>query len=134
MRVAIPLMIAGVAVAACATQYAPFQRTPQAASHLAAALNGRVAGPPQDCLPSFASASSEVIDDHTVLYRVGATTYAMDPPGGCAGLGEFGNTMVIKPIGSQLCRGDIARVIDTSTNSSRGSCTIGSFTPFRVPR
>jgi hypothetical protein len=39
---------------------------------------------------------------------------------------------VTRTSSSQLCRGDIATVIDTSTRTPVGSCVFGDFVPYTV--
>lgn len=122
---------AALLVAACATQIA-YERSPKASQELAAALAGKAAGSPVNCLSSHRSSDMRVIDDHTILFRDGRTTYVNQPPGGCMGLDRIGATLVTRSVGStQLCRGDIARVVDLRTGIGSGSCVLGDFVPYR---
>ena len=109
------------------------QRSPGAMAELARSLSGKVAGRPQACLGRFATRDMHVIDDYTILYRSGATTYRNDPPGGCPGLDRPGNAMVSRSSSSELCRGEIIQIIDTSSGIFNGSCTLGDFVPYRTP-
>ena len=108
------------------------QRSPAAMADLARSLNGRIAGRPQDCLSRFAARDMRVIDDNAILYRDGTTTYLNEPPGGCPGLGRPGNAMVTRSSSSELCRGEIIQIIDTSSGIFNGSCTLGEFVPYRM--
>ena len=97
-------------------------------------LAGRVAGPAVDCLPSYRARNQMNISDNTILFDYGNTIYRNDPPGGCPGLGSGQYALVLKPVGSSLCRGEIAQVRDTLGGTLRGSCTLGSFVPYmRAP-
>lgn len=136
-RFAVPaaaLAVLGL-VAGCAYQQGYAQPTdmhsPAALADLARALNGRVAGPPQSCLSTLRAGDMHVVDDNTILYTSGGTTFLNNPPGGCPGLALPGNTMVSRPFGSQSCRGDIVQIINLPTGMSSGSCTLGEFIPYR---
>lgn len=107
--------------------------TASAMAEIDRALTGRIAGPPLHCLPTYRAGDMNVVDENTILYRDGATTYRNDPPGGCHGLGRPGNAMVSRPLGSQLCSGDIIQVVDTRSGMYQGGCTLGDFVPFRRP-
>lgn len=109
-------------------------RSPRAMQDLVGRLSGRVAGPPQNCLSRRAAEQMHVVDDYTILYRNGATTWRNDPPGGCNGLGRPGAAMVSRTFGSQLCRGDIVRIVDNRSGFQSGTCVLGDFVPFRRPR
>ena len=107
--------------------------TPSAMAEIDKTLAGRIAGRPQACLSILLANDTRVVDENTILYFHGRTTYRNDPPGGCPGLGRPGNAMVTHPTGSQLCRGDIVRIVDTSSGIFAGSCVMGDFVPFTKP-
>jgi hypothetical protein len=97
-------------------------------------LAGRVAGPPTDCLPAHRANNQLNISDNTILFDYGNTIYRNDPPGGCPGLGSGQYALVLRPVGSSLCRGEIAQVKDTMSGMLRGTCTLGAFVPYtRAP-
>src|SRR5215213_4912549 len=98
---------------------------------LGARLVGRVAGPATDCLPSHRAGNQMNISDNTILFDYGNTIYRNDPPGGCPGLGSGQYALVVRPVGSSLCRGEIAQVRDLQSGMLRGTCTLGSFVPYR---
>lgn len=101
---------------------------------LSVRLAGRVAGPARDCLPSYRANKQMNISDNVILFDVGGTIYRNDPPGGCPGLGSGQYALVLHPVGSSLCRGEIAQVRDTMSGNFRGSCTLGAFVPYtRAP-
>ena len=107
--------------------------TPAALAEIDHALAGRVAGPPQACLSILSANDMRVVDENTILYFNGSRIYRNDPPGGCPGIGRPGNAMVTRPFGSQLCRGDIVQVVDTSSGIFAGSCAMGDFVPYTKP-
>jgi hypothetical protein len=77
----------------------------------------------------------QVIDDHTILFRDGRTTYVQNPRGACYGLGSGSRTLVTRQFGTtQLCDGDINHTVDLSTGIQGGSCVFGPFMPYTKPR
>jgi hypothetical protein len=125
------LLLVAATLAGCST--APEQRSARAEDQLRRALDGKVAQAAVPCLPRSRSGDMTVIDDNTILFREGRTVYRNDLNGGrCGGLGA-GNTLLTRQHG-QLCRGDIAEVINISTGTTTGSCVIGDFVPYRAPR
>lgn len=134
MRPAAFLIIAA-ASAACASSALSEPRTSKAESRLQNLLRGKVAGPPVSCLSSYRAGRMTIIDDDTVLFRVGnKTVYRNDPPGGCYPMGGAGYSLVTRTPGSGLCSGDIAQVIDLRTGFSAGACALGKFVPYRTAR
>ncbi len=131
MRASICLM--PLMLAACAGGSEPPRLTERQAARLEAALEGKVAGEPVSCVSRYPGASLTVVSESVLLYRVsGRLIYRNDLIGSCTGLGR-GDTLIIKPTGSQYCRGDIARSADLVTGSITGGCALGSFTPYRTP-
>ena len=119
-----------VALVGCAAEPPPGP-SPAALNRLTTELAGRTAGSPVDCIPRHATSDMEVIDEQTILYRSGSTVYRNDIRGSCAGLGQPSYALVTQSFGGgQLCRGDLAQVRDLSSNSIRGSCSLGPFTPY----
>ncbi|WP_114227369.1 MULTISPECIES: hypothetical protein [Sphingomonas] len=122
-------------VGACAYNEAPQPRSPQALQELDRYLAGKVAGPPQSCLPNYRANDMVVIDEHTVLFRDGRRVWRTEIPGGCSNLGRPGYAMVTKQFGGEgLCRGQIVQVVDTASGMVAGGCTFGDFVPFEAPR
>ncbi|KFG89901.1 hypothetical protein BV98_002316 [Sphingobium herbicidovorans NBRC 16415] len=127
------IFLAPLILAACAGGNEPSRLTEKEAARLEAALEGKVAGEPVSCVNRYPQASLTAINESVLLYRVsGRLVYRNDLIGSCTGLGR-GDTLVIRPTGSQYCRGDIARSADLVTGSITGGCALGSFTPYRSP-
>ena len=127
------MCLAPVMLAGCTGGSEPPRLTEKQADRLEAALEGKVAGEPVNCVTRYPGASLTAISESVLLYRVsGRLIYRNDLIGGCTGLGR-GDTLIIKPTGSQYCRGDIARSADLAIGSITGGCALGSFTPYRTP-
>ncbi|MEP7315585.1 MAG: hypothetical protein ABI667_02725 [Sphingomicrobium sp.] len=124
--------IAATMVAACQTATEQPTRTASQQQSYDRALAGKTAGKAEKCLPTYRSNDMSVIDDHTILFRDGRTTYVNSTLGNCSGLGDSGHALVTRNVGPQLCRGDIATVVDTSTGMTVGSCSMGDFVPYRA--
>lgn len=109
-------------------------RSERAQTRLTKALEGKVAGAPQRCLPRFSRNDQRIIDRNTILYANGRTVYRNDPIGGCGGL-DPGRTIVTTSIGGsgELCQGDIIRVVDQVSGGIVGSCAFSDFIPYRTP-
>lgn len=129
------LLLVAATIGSCAP-VGPEVRTPQAEAHLQTALNGKIAGQPVSCLPDYRSNDMTVIDDSTVLFRAGRTTYRNDFQGGsCSRLGSGNYALLTRRTGGiGLCRGDIAEVKDLTNGITVGSCVIGDFIPYTKPR
>ena len=130
MRRVLVLLLAS-AITACSTAQ-PEARSPRAEARLQQWLGNRVAGPPQSCLPSSSARDMIVIDDNTVLFRVGANRiYRSELAGGCAYLGSGRFALATSQTGTgSLCRGEIAQVRDVQGGFTVGSCTFGDFVPY----
>lgn len=134
-----PTLIGLAGLAACTTAPTPSQQSAMDArdaryeAELAEALEGYVAGEPTDCLPTGfqqSRASSTMIGNRTILYRLNANTiYRNDPPGGCGGAGLNTALVTQTPVG-RSCRGDILQVIDPVNRINVGGCSLGTFTPY----
>lgn len=123
---------AAVGLAACATAMSqPEQRSAKAQATYDKLLAGKTAGRPAKCLPLQRSNDMVVIDDDTILYRNGRTTYVNKPLGSCNLLSRGSYALVTRSVGSQLCRGDIATVTDISSGMTVGSCALGDFVPYK---
>jgi len=128
-----PTIALGGAVLIIGCSTAPYDevRSPKAQQELARALVGRSAQPPISCLPNYRTTQMEVIDDWTILYRDGGTTYVQNPRGGCRGLGNGVYTMVTRQFGTnQLCDGDFSQLVDLRNGMGGGACVFGPFTPY----
>lgn len=131
------LAAAAAALAGCSTAPQHAARDTHSDAKLDQLLAGKVAGKPQDCLPTFRTQDMERIDEDTILFRDGSNRiYRNELNGSCHGLGSPNYALVTSSIGGggRLCRGDIARVVDVANGMAVGSCVIGQFVPYSVPR
>lgn len=133
VRTLLTVALAATGVAACA----PYEARPASAREAREfdlALAGRVAGPPQSCLPTRRSSNFLVARNGAMLFGDGSTTYLTQTNGGCDRLSDSGYTLVTKIYGSSsLCSGTIAQVVDLRTGTYAGSCAVGEFIPYRRP-
>ncbi|MGD1148146.1 MAG: hypothetical protein ABR961_09375 [Thermoanaerobaculaceae bacterium] len=102
---------------------------------LAAALSGRIAGPPQDCVSQGDLGGNKSFGRGVILFsgRVNDVVYVNRPPAGCPDL-DFGRALKTRTTTTQLCRGDIVTVFDPSSGTEYGGCSLGEFTPYRRAR
>ena len=138
MRAAAALSLVASALASCTMAPPPpgyaAAEAAQEQADLQRALAGRVpAGPPLTCLPPGQDRDASNIGPNTILYRRGGTIYVNHPRGGCAGLGNPSYTLVTRSVGMGPCSGDIADVVDLSTHTLHGVCSLGEFVPYRRP-
>ena len=100
-------------------------------ARLAELTAGRVAGAPVACLSRNQSDDMTVIPGGAVAFRDNARRlYINHMQGSCPNLRDT-NALVTKPVGTtQLCRGDIAQLIDTTSRVFVGSCVFGDFVPY----
>jgi len=125
------LATAVVGLCACATASEPAQRSVKDQATFDRMLVGKVAGKAEKCLPTRRSNDMTVIDDNTILFRDGRTVYVNHPLGGCQSLHRSGSALVTRNIGPQLCRGDLATVVDNTSGMTLGACSLGDFVPYR---
>lgn len=126
IRIILPLVL----LAGCAT---PSQTAQGPDLKLQAALAGKVAGTPQSCIRLDQASGSEVYRD-AILYRAGRNRYFLADAPGCGSGKSFDSILVQNVFGSQLCRGDIIRIVERTGGFTSASCAIGGFTPYTVPK
>jgi len=125
---------AAVMLASCSTTPVQEARSPRAERELADALAGRVAGQPVSCIPNYRANDMQIVDDWTILFKDGRTTYVQSPRGGCNGIGSGRNVLVTRLWGTnQLCSGDISHLVDLTSGIGGGSCVLGEFVPYTKP-
>lgn len=131
----ISVLMAGAVLASCTTGPPQPTRSAEGQREFQQLLNGKVAQRPISCLPHYNSGDMRVIDDETIAFRSGSSrVYVAHMVGGCNNLSSGHNALVTHQYGSaELCRGDIARVVDTMNGITVGSCSFGDFVPYVKP-
>jgi hypothetical protein len=129
----ISLLIAGAVLASCTTAPPPPQGpTPKQIQEYQRLVSGKIAQPPISCLPNLYSNDMITIDGHTLGFRLGQSrSYIVHLSGGCEPL-ETGSYALVsrQPGGMGMCRGDIEQVVDVSTHTQAGSCTVVEVVPY----
>ncbi len=121
--------LAMVVIAACAAQPMEADTDPRGEARLTQALAGKVAGRPISCLPHYRNNHMEVIDRDTILFRDGRTSFVQHTNGYCYPNGRRGGyALVTQQYGNAaLCRGDIAQVFDSTSQTFAGCCSFNNF-------
>ena len=116
-----------LAVAAAVGSCAPAPQT--AVPEVIPQIAGRVAGPPQSCVPIQSSTNMMLENRHAFVYSTGPVVYvsATNCPA------TVDDIPVFHPTGSSHCRGDIVRMVDRVTQMPGPSCILGDFIPYRRP-
>ena len=96
------------------------------------ALAGKVAGEPKDCLNRFESAQMSV-HDGLLLFRVNSKLTYRNDMNRCSTLTDDDILVTHLYGNNQLCRGDIAQIVDRTSGFGRGSCSFGDFVPYTAP-
>ena len=123
-----PLLLAG-----CTGSYEPKPLTDKQVATLDKALAGKVAGKKVSCINRESQTSLTVVSNGVLLYRVSRKLiYRNDLIGSCNGL-TYGDTMIVRSYGSQLCRGDFTTSANLMTGVTTGACALGDFVPYRAP-
>jgi hypothetical protein len=96
------------------------------------ALAGKVPGKPRSCL-SHQDADGSSVHNTTILFRANSKLVWKNDMNNCPSLREDAILLTQSYGSSQLCRGDIVRLIDRTGGFERGACTFGDFVPYRKP-
>jgi hypothetical protein len=93
-------------------------------------LSGRTAGAPQRCVPIERDLSlrADEGDRHTLLYGQGRRIWANHLAPNCSF--DRSDVLVIKPIGSDYCRGDFVQSFDPVSRFPGSSCILSDFVPY----
>lgn len=105
-------------------------------AQLAKALAGYTqSGPPTDCVSQRELGDNRSAGESAIIFysNIGDRLWVNRPAGGCPDL-NHGSALVTRTPSDQLCRGDIARVVDPVAHMTEGSCALGDFTPYQRVR
>ena len=128
------IALSAAALTAGCTAERPMEMSAEAQSQLTAELDGRVAGPPQNCVSRRDLQGNRSVGEGAIIFqgRSSGIVYVNRPPAGCPEL-DFGRALLTRSPSTQLCSGDIATVFDPVSGIQYGSCGLGEFTPYRRP-
>jgi hypothetical protein len=126
------LLSVAAALASCVVIPVSYTESLKGQQQLQAMLAGKTAAAPVSCLPSYNQRDMQVIDGRTVAFRTGMrTVYVVQLSPGCELLASGHYAMLTKEFGGMgLCRGDIARVFDTTSRTTAGSCGVDQIVPY----
>lgn len=97
-------------------------------------LADKTPGAPQSCVPNWRAHDMVVIDDDTIIFRDSpGRVWLQKPQNPCNLLSAGPYALVTRTSTSQLCRGDIAQVVDTMSGANVGTCVMGDFIPYARP-
>lgn len=134
MRKILIASAAAAVLAACSTSTEPPVRSAEDQAKYLKLIEGRVAGAPVSCLPSWDANDMRVIDDQTIVFgQRSSRVYVANLRSPCDNLGQPGFALVTRTPGTGMCDGDIATIVQTSSGMPAGSCVIGTFTPYTRP-
>lgn len=120
---------AALLLGACATPQQQAETQARGERQLARALEGRVAGKPENCLPTGFTDGPQVIGDSLVYRQSGKRLWRTQVRDRCPFLRE--DQIVVSILyGTQACRNDRFRLIDRGSQIPSGDCTFGEFVPY----
>jgi hypothetical protein len=123
-----PLLITACAIAGCTRASEP--ASPAA---FAREIQGRTAGAAQTCVSTFPGQNLRVIDASTLAYGYGRTIYVNRLGGPCPALSQHNTIIVDAADGTQYCRGNRVRAIETGGVVPGPWCNLGDWTPYQMP-
>lgn len=124
-----PAIILGLLAGIAATPLLASDKPADPEARLSKMLEGATPGKPTTCMPNSTMFDSSNVEGVGIVYRRGRTFYVNRFEGGCPALG-YHSIIVTRTPDTQLCRGEIARIIDNTSGTLQGSCTFGDFVPY----
>jgi hypothetical protein len=135
MRPFSSLLIAAALVGTSAAAIAATPDNSKNEAKLTAALAGRVAGKPVDCINLRDIRSSQIIDRTAIVYDTGGGKLYVNRPRMAAESLDSDDILVSKTYGSDLCSLDTINLIDRGSRFSHGFVGLGEFVPYtRAPK
>ena len=124
------IILAGAALAACATTAPAETRVEKGEAKLAKMLEGyEQSGEPTSCINAPRSTRLEVIDYVGVVYDAGDTIY-VSRPSDPRSLGR-NDVLIVERSTSQLCKQDVTHTIDQTLGHVSGVVFLGDFVPYK---
>ena len=133
MRLFPSLLIGAALLGASATALAADRDNSKNEAKLTAALAGRVAGKPVDCISLRDIRSSQIIDDTAIVYDTGGGRLFVNRPRIGAESLDSDDILVTKTYGSELCSLDTVHLIDRGSQIQSGFVGLGEFVPYSRP-
>jgi hypothetical protein len=127
IRVALLAPVLALATS-CATMSPPRDDT----ADIAKALAGKVAEKPRTCIALDDARGAKVYND-AILYRVSRRLTYVNDAKGCNSF-DPDPIFVSEVRGSQLCRGDVVKLVSRVGGFQGPFCILGDFTPYRMPK
>ena len=95
-------------------------------------LQGRTPGEARSCVPAVQNQPLKVVDRSTISYDRGDTIW-VNRVDDCPGLRPF-DTVIVEVHGSQFCRGDRVRTLETGSIIPGPICILRDWVPYRRAR
>jgi hypothetical protein len=99
---------------------------------LAQETAGKVAEKPRTCISLDDARSTKIYND-ALVYRSSRRLVFVNESKGCRSF-DSDPIFVNEVRGSQLCRGDVVRLVSRGSGIPGPFCILGDFTPYRTPR
>ncbi|WP_156680110.1 DUF6491 family protein [Sphingomonas profundi] len=95
-----------------------------------AALKGRTAGAPVDCISLPRIRSSTIVDGTAIIYKEGNHRWYVNVPDPACPMLESRRSLITRIPSTRLCRLDLVTVVDLPIGFDYGACALGSFVPY----
>lgn len=120
---------AALLLGACATQQQQAEIQAKGDRLLAKTLEGRVAGKPENCLPTGFVDGPQVVGDSLIYRQSGKRLWRTQVRDRCPFLRD--DQIVVSILyGTNVCRNDRFRLVDRGSPIASADCTFGDFVPY----
>ncbi|KQM34110.1 hypothetical protein [Sphingomonas sp. Leaf10] len=120
---------AALLLGACATPQQQAETQAKRDQLLAKTLEGRVAGKPENCLPTGFIDGPQVVGDSLIYRQSGKRLWRTQVRDRCPFLRD--DQIVVSILyGTNVCRNDRFRLVDRGVPIASGDCTFGDFVPY----
>ena len=120
---------AALLLGACATPQQQAAMQEKGDQLLAKTLEGRVAGKPENCLPTGFTDGPQIVGDSLIYRQSGKRLWRTQVRDRCPFLRD--DQIVVSILyGTNVCRNDRFRLVDRGVPIASGDCTFGDFVPY----
>lgn len=120
---------AALLLGACATPQQLAETQAKGDRELAKMLEGRVAGKPENCIPTGFVDGPQVVGDSLIYRQTGKRLWRTQVRDRCPFLRD--DQIVVSILyGAQVCRNDRFRLVDRGSPVASADCTFGAFVPY----